>query len=526
VNRYGCARVALAILAASLVQGCETRQGEEKSRGGDLKIGIFFAPSEINPITTDSTISADLLDLVFNTLVRLSGDGTVNPELAERWETSSDGTTWTFHLRKGVLFHDGTPLTAEDVKATYDSIRRIERSGYHYSFKSVKSIEVLDPFALKVTLDRADNFFLGNLGEIGIAPKALVEKNDDFKAFNQHPVGSGPYRFVSQDDQEIVLEANDHYFAGRPHLDRIIVKVLPNETANINHLIAGNIDMAFLLNPEDYGALSQIGSIHVYDNWYPLLYMLFLNDRNALFADPRVRQALNFAVDKEKLIARVLKGKGEAAGGTVDRGQPSYNASVGPYAYRPAEALRLLKESGWEDRNHDFVLEDKDGRKFEFTALAIDGEELTSKALRIIQQGLSEVGIRMAIRSLPFDQYLRLMVRERNFEANLFSLVVRSLYDSNFTFWHSSQIQEGMNFSAYQNPTVDRLLEASRFDADPVRRKAAFQDFQKAIHDDPPGIFLFWREMPIAVQARFRGFPERRMESLRDLVNVYSTTYF
>ncbi|HEX5037665.1 MAG TPA: ABC transporter substrate-binding protein [bacterium] len=501
--------------------GCgRAPQEVQKTQGGVLRLGIYHSPSEINPITTDSTISANLLDLLFNTLVRFSGDGQKNPELAEKWTESSDGLVWTFYLKKGVTFHDGTPLTAEDVKATLGTIQRTERSGYAYALKNVKEIKVLDPSTVQIAFYKADSLLWDSLGVIGIAPKALIENDPEFKTFNQHPVGSGPFRFVSQSDEEIVLEANDRYFGGRPYLDRVIVKVLSSQAANMNNLIAGNIDMAFILNPEDYGALSQIRSIHVYDNWYPLLYMVFLNHDNHLFADPRVRQALNLAVDKDRLIERLLKGKGAAAGGTVDDGHESHNPSVVPYPYKPQEALKLLRDAGWADRDGDFIL-DKDGRKFQFDAYAVQGEELTSKALRILQQQLSEIGVRMVIRELPFDEYVRVVVRERKFDANVANLVVRSLYDSNFTYWHSSQIKAGLNFCSYRNREVDRLLDESRFEVDPAKRREAFQQFQKVIHDDPPGIFLFWRNMPIAIQARFHDVPEKRMESLRDLVKVW-----
>lgn len=524
MSRLGHARrrLVLAVGACLLaLTGCgRAPHGVPRTDGGVLRLGIYHHPSEINPITTDSTISANLLDLVFNTLVRLSGDGSVNPELAEHWEISPEGMSWTFHLRKDAVFHDGAALTAHDVKATYDMIRKTERSGYHYSFKFVRDIEVVDPYTLKISFEKSDSFFWSNVGGIGIAPRALIEKDGQFVSFNRRPIGSGPYRFVSQNDQEIVLEATDRYFGGRPSLDRIVVKVLPSQAANVNNLIAGNIDMAFILNPEDYGALSQIRSIRVYDNWYPLLYMVFLNHEQRLFADTRVRQALNLAVDKERLIERLLKGKGAAAAGTVDEGHESHNPAVTPYPYKPRDALRLLQEAGWADRDHDFIL-DQAGRKFEFAAYAVQGEELSSKALRIIQQQLGEIGVRMVIKVLPFDEYVRVVVRERGFEANVGNLVVRSLYDSNFTYWHSSQIRAGLNFCSYRNAEVDRLLDEARFEVDPAKRREAFQRFQKAIHDDPPGIFLFWRNMPVALHARFRDVPEKRMESLRDLVNVW-----
>jgi peptide/nickel transport system substrate-binding protein len=491
-----------------------------KESGGIIKIGESRAPTEINPLTTDSTISANLLDLIFDTLVRPVSTGKVEPGIAERWEISQDHATWTFFLRKDVFFHDGTPLKAEDVKFTYEALKNSNKKlGYVNLLMNIKEIHILDPYTLQITLSKPDNAFWGALVFYGIVPKKLLEKDPQYKEFNQHPIGSGPYRFVSQDKEEVVLEANENYFEGRPYLDKILVKMFPSQRACLNNLIADKVDMVFLLNPEDYGALSQIHSIKVYYNWDPILFMVTLNMKNDLFRSPKVRQALNMAVNREMIINKVLQGKGMSAKGTIIPNSPDFGKENFLYPYEPQRALQFLKEEGWK-LNKDFILE-KNGKAFEFTVSIVAGDEVSSKTLALIQQQLQELGIKVNALILPFDEYVQHVSRQRDFVAALMNAVFIAFHDNNFTFFHSSQIESGINFSSYSNPDADHLLEKARFSFDPEEKKKAFLDFQQVLHQDPPAIFLFWRQMPIALHERFKGVPETRMESLRDLVKVW-----
>lgn len=492
-----------------------------KHDGGVLRIGDFIKPTEINPITTDSSISALLVELVFDNLVRFDAEGRVRSEVAERWEESADHLTLTFFLRSGVRFHDGTPLTAGDVKFTYDAVVRGERGGNSSAFESVREMRVLDARTLQIVLAKTDSLLWDHLAHIGIAPRHLLEGNPDFTAFNRHPVGSGPYRFVKQDEKEIVLEAHGAHWGGRPRLDRVVAKILPSQKAGLTNLIAGNIDMIFLLNPNDFGALAKIPSLKTYENWTPMLYLLAFNLENGLLQDPEVRRALNYAVDKTVLVDRVLEGKGTIAAGSFDLDSPDLNPEVGPYPYRPDLAVQMLKQQGWQDRDGDFVL-DKAGKKFEFGVVVMEGDDVGTKALTIMQEQWRKIGVRLKIEVVPFDVYAKRVFQTRDFDGVFIFFVSSHLRDNNFGLWHSSQIDGGFNYSSYADPEVDRALEAARRSVDPAGRKKAFSDFQKAVHDNPPGVFLFWRRMPVALHERFRGIPEKRME-MRDLVHVWKS---
>jgi peptide/nickel transport system substrate-binding protein len=509
----------LPLFLCCLLFSCHSQKAKEF--GGIIKIGESHTPTEINPLTTDSSISANLLDLIFDTLVRPVGEGKVEPGLAERWEITPDHKAWTIFLRKDVFFHDGTPLKAEDVKFTYETLKESKgRLGYENFLTNIKEIHILDPYTLQIILSKPDNALWVALAFYGIVPKHLLEKDPQYKEFNRHPIGSGPYRFVSQDNQEVNLEANEHYFEGRPYLDKIIVKVLPSQRACLNNFIAGKIDMVFLLNPEDYGALSQIPSIKVYNNWYPMLYMAVFNMKNDFFKSPKMREALNLAVNRPMILDRVLQGKGMIAKGTTIPDSSEFEDENLLYSYDPQKALQLLKEEGWKDLNKDFILE-KNGKSLEFTISIIAGDEVSSKILTLIQQQLQELGVKVNASILPLDEYIRHISREKDFDVALMNAVFLPLYDNNFIFFHSSQIETGINFSSYANPEADRLLEEARFSFDPEEKKKAFLDFQQVLHQDPPAIFLFWRQMPIALHERFKGVPETRMESLRDLVKVW-----
>jgi peptide/nickel transport system substrate-binding protein len=350
--------------------------------GGSLRIGIFYAPTEINPLTTDSSISANLLDLIFDTLVRVSADGEIKPGLAESWQISPDEKTWTFHLRKGVRFHDGSTLSAEDIRFTFETLRNSKRLGYSNPLINVTEVRVSGPESLQILLSKPDNDLWSGLSLYGIAPKALLENDPRYEKFNRHPIGSGPYRFVKQDEKEIVLQANENYFEGRPYLDRIFVKVLESQTACLSHLIADKIDFAFLLNPEDYGALSQIPSIKIYNNWDPVFYMIVFNIKNPLFESSKVRRALNLTANKALILERVLDKKGEVAQGTA---LPDSQVPENPTekSYDPKKALETLKEEGWKADPKDFVLR-KNG-KFELK-IYDEGDGNASKTLGLVQQ--------------------------------------------------------------------------------------------------------------------------------------------
>jgi len=267
--------------------------------GGSLIWGICHKPTLINPILTTRSISAALMELIFNRLVRINSKGEVEPDLAESWDVSSDGLVYTFYLRKGVKFHDGVECTAQDVKFTYDNILDPENNSPHRtSFRLVKDFKVIDKYTFRIALNEPSSYFLYRLiGEI--LPRHLLKEDKKKKcSFNFHPVGTGPFRFKYwTKEDEIVLEYNPDYYGGRPNLDKIIVKTYPNSRDVWAALMRNEVDFILFIEREDYEVVKDDPTFKAYaipaDSYYAVVYDL----SDPILADKRVREAIAYGID-------------------------------------------------------------------------------------------------------------------------------------------------------------------------------------------------------------------------------------
>ena len=232
------------MLSAAVLEAKEVSQDKPRY-GGTLVWGVAYKPTIINPILTTQSVSASLQDLIFNQLIRLNAKGEIEPDLAQSWEISDDGLIYTFHLRKGVKFHDGVECTAEDVKFTFDKIIDPQiNSPFRPPFQLVKEFKAIDKYTFEVVLNKPSTPFIYNLIR-PIAPKHLLE-NRDLKntAFNFQPIGTGPFKFKSwSKDDQIILEYNPDYYEGRPYLDRIIVKTYSDSRQLWSALMRQEVDL-------------------------------------------------------------------------------------------------------------------------------------------------------------------------------------------------------------------------------------------------------------------------------------------
>jgi peptide/nickel transport system substrate-binding protein len=280
------------------------------------------------------------------------------------------------------------------------------------------------------------------------------------------------------------------------------VRVYPSREAAWAKLMAGEVDFFDFLTPENYEILKQVPTFNFYSVPMPFYYLVAFNLESRLFKDQKVRQALNYAVNKEEIITKVLRGQGQAASGTIYPGSWAYNHDVHPYPYDPKQALALLKEAGWEDHDGDRLL-DKSGQVFEFTVYVNAGDDLKQKALLLIQQQLLDIGLKMKIQL--FNATDTEFLFKKKFDAHFPEITARGDPDFSYKYWHSSQANGGFNVSSYHNEKVDRLLEEGRTEFDQQKRKAIYFNFQEELLNDPPGIFLFWTNYLAGVQKRFRG---------------------
>ena len=477
---------------------------------GDAFIEASIADARtLVPILASDSASSSVTGLIFNGLVKYDKDINLVGDLAESWEIEEEGLVIVFHLRKNVLWQDGHRFRAEDVEFTYRKlIDPNVRTPYSGDFERVKSLETLDDFTVKVTYKEPFAPGLSSWG-MPIIPKHIFKNEDLNKTqYARKPVGTGPYKFkVWKTQEKIELESYRDCFEKRPYIDRVVYRVIPDEATIFLELQTQGIDSSGL-SPLQFSRQTETPFFKQYYRKFRLpgfnyTYMGY-NLGNPKFSDKRVRQALNYAVDKDEIIKMVLLGYGQIATGPYVPQSWAYNPEVKPVPFYMEKAKSLLAEAGWADTDNDGWL-DKDGMLFEFTLLTNQGNEERAKVSQIIQRRLKEIGIRVKIKIVEWSVFLTEFIDKRNFEAILLGWSVPREPD-NFDIWHSSKTKEGeFNFIGYKNEEVDRLLIEARRSFDQDFRKTCYQRIHQILYDEQPYMFLFVSESLSALHNRFRG---------------------
>jgi len=473
-----------------------TALASEPAYGDTLIAGTIGEPSTLVPMLASDSASHDVSGLIYSGLIKYDTDLTIIGDLAESWDIAPDGLTITFHLRKGILWEDGVPFTAEDVLFGFRKITDFSTpTAYSEEFKQVKAAEAVDPYTFRVSYAQPYAPALNSWGNLTVLPKHLLEGSDITKSgLTRKPVGLGPFKFKEWvPGEKLTLIANQTYFEGRPFLDSYVYRFIPDPATLFLELQAGGIDF-MSLTPLQYAR--QTGNEYFMRNFkkfrYPTFSYTYLafNFLHPWFQDKRVRQAVAYAIDKQEIIDGVLLGLGDPATGPYVPNTWPYNPAVNTYAYNPEYAKKLLAEAGWADTNRDGILE-KDGAPFEFTILTNMGNALRMNAATIIQWRLSRVGIKVNIRILEWATLLNEFIDKKRFQALLLGWSI-GLDPDQYDIWHSSKIREKeLNFVSYSNDEVDRLLEQGRRTFSIAERKEIYGRFQKIIAEDAPYVFLY-----------------------------------
>jgi len=459
--------------------------------------------SFLNPILAQDSASSEINSFVFNGLIKYDRNlqGFVG-DLAESWKVKEGAEPEiTFSLRKGVLWHDGKEFTAEDVKFTYDKImdektNTVRRSDYEL----VKKAEVIDPYTFKVTYRQPFSPGLSTWG-MGVLPKHLLENQDiNTTSFNRRPIGTGPFRFVEWvTDERITVEANPKYFDGKPYLDRIIYRIIPDPSLTEMELLTRGID-AYSVWPFEFQRMKEVPFLRVYTQ--PSLGYTYIgyNLKNPLFQDKRVRQALTYAINREEIVQYVLYGLGVVANGPFPPQFWYSNPNVKPLPYDPAKARQLLAEVGWK-ANSDGILE-KDGKPFSFKLITNSGNETRRDVGVLVQRALREIGIDVKFEFYEWSVFLKNFINVKAFDACILGWGLSPDPDA-YQIWHSSQIEKGFNFVSYRNPEVDRLWEEGRREYDIEKRKVTYWRINELMAEDQPYTFLY---VPLGITALQKKF--------------------
>jgi peptide/nickel transport system substrate-binding protein len=511
---------ALAVLALAGCGGDAPSAEAPRVVGGPPAYGDTIVEASIGDISglipniTSDSASHSVGSLIYDGLVRADRDLSLVGELAESWTISKDERTITFHLKRGVRWHDGAPFTARDVEFTFRYMRDPKTpTAYAEDFLQAAWLEVVDPHTVRVHYQRPYAPALLSWA-LWILPAHLLEepwkKGVDLRTTpqNRHPVGTGPFRFHEWKTQEkIVLLANPEYHRGRPYLDRVVLRIIPDSATIFLELKARNVDMAGLTplqfaRQTDYPAFAKFFEKYRYlSNSYA--YLGF-NLRDPRFADRAVRHAIAHAIDKREIIEGVLLGLGQEAVGPYKPGTWWYTDQVRTFPYDPERAKRLLGEAGWRDRDGDGILE-KDGKPFRFTIRTNQGNVVRIQTAEIIQRRLRAVGIDVNIHVVEWAAFINTFIRKKDFEAIILGWGL-GLDPDQYEIWHSSKTgPDQLNHVSYSNPEVDRLLEQGRRTFNRERRTAIYREFQRVLAEDQPLVFLYVPEALTAVSSRIQG---------------------
>jgi len=511
-------RSILLCLAAFLAVACNNAPTPEKSKGGAVKkpaygdiivSGGIGDASNLIPLLSSDKPSHDIAGMIYNGLVKYDKNINIIGDLAQSWDISANGLVITFHLRKGVKWHDGHPFTAADVLYTYQvTIDPKTPTAYAGDFLKVKKAEMLDDYTFRVSYDKPFAPALISWGAAMLPKHLLAGQNITKSPLSRHPIGTGPYRFKEWiAGQKIVLVSNPDYFEGRPYIDGYITRIIPDMATLFLELRAQGIDISGL-SPLQYTRQTENKLFRSNFNKYRYLSFAYTylgyNLKNPLFGDKRIRQAISYAINKEEIISGVLLGLGRPATGPFKPGTWAYNGKVKIYDYNPQKARELLKEAGWQDSDGDQILE-KDGRHFAFEIVTNQGNETRQKCAEIIQRQLAEVGIEVKIRILEWAAFINDFINKRRFDAVIMGWTIPPDPDA-YDVWHSSKTApQELNFISYKNAEVDELVEKGRSTFDQKQRKKYYDRFQEILAEDQPYTFLYVPDNLIIVNKRFRG---------------------
>lgn len=491
--------------------------------GGELTEGLVGSPLYINPILAQTNdVDLDLSRLLFSGLMKYNENLELVPDLAEKYDVSEDQKTYTFYLRQNVKWHDGKPFSASDVVFTIQSIQDEEyKSPLYRTFKGV-GIEKVDDFTVKFTLGESYAAFL-NVLTVGIIPQHLwfdiPAINAKLSVYNQKPFGTGPYKFKSliKESSGVIkaytLEKNKDYYGKMPYIDKIIFKFYPEYLAALEALKNKNIESLGYLNKESIEQLEGKRKTTLFNVPLSQLTAVFFNEeKNQLLGDEEFRQALAYAIDKNKIVESVLKSQGQAIYGPILPGFLGFTEDIDKYEYNPQHAADILLDDGWELEG-EFLK--KDDTELKITLTTVDQPE-NVKTVELIKTYWNNIGVNVDLQIIPRSQIEKDYIIPRNYEALLYGEIIG--YDPDpYPFWHSTQRDHpGVNLTSYGNRKVDTILEEARQISNIEERSAKYQEFQTIIADDLPAVFIYNPTYTYPLSSKVKGVNIQRISVASD----------
>ncbi len=494
MKRFLCALA----LASATAAGLWGPGAQAQTPPNVLVVGQIAEPKSLDPHAVTAVNDFRILMNIYDGLVRYK-DGTleVEPALAESWTISEDGLTYTFDLREDVSFHDGTAFDAEAVKFNFD--RMLDKNHpYHetgpfplsFFFSAVDSVTAVDEETVRFVLKEPYAPFLSNLAYptgLIVSPAAVKEHGKDF---GRNPSGTGAYEFAEwESNAKVVVTRNEDYWGGAPSLEAIVFRPITDANTRVAEMLAGGIDMMVEVPPDSVETFANDAGYVVHEQAGPHVWFLILNAKEGPLSDKRVRQAVNYAIDKTTLVDNVLQGTAEiAAGPTPPAFSWAYNASLEPYPYDPDKARALIEEAGVEGADLTFYVTEGGSGMLDPVPMGA-----------AIQADLAKVGFDVKIESYEWNTFLGKVNPGLEGKADMAEMAWMTNDPDTLPYlalrtgaWPD---KGGFNSGYYSNPKVDTLLEAARRSTDQDERAKLYKEMQEIVHEDAPWAFVAnWKQ--------------------------------
>ncbi len=533
-------RYVLYLLMVALVAACRGEDSGRNTRsatdalaeterfGGTAVVGAPTDLQTMNSLVTDEAYSRLVqLDMLFMPLVKYNEELDPVPWLAERWDTvrvAPDTLELTFHLRRDVKWHDGTPTTAEDVSFTHQRLidpavgSSLTSSFALYGTKP----QVVDPYTIKFRL-RPHSEFLDVWTQLAIMPKHILGAVPSDQLGNHpfgtnQPVGNGPFRFVRRvPNQEWVFEANPEFpeaLGGRPYLDRLVYRIVPDQTTLMTELLTGSVDAYLGVSAAQADQIEANPTTELVSSPSPQWVYIGWNNRLPMFDTPEERRALTMGINRQEIVDALLHKHAQIGRATVTPAHWAYDArnpqTVLPYD--PEGAKQLLARAGWADRDGDGVLEDSSGRPFRFTLLTPQGNAVRRDITQVVQAQLKALGVDVRPTVVEGGTLIEQIVgnvngrgeRERKFDAVVMGWV-DNLRKDDSNLLHSRNLNGPFQTAGYTNPRADHLLDTLALIVNRDQARPVWSEYQVLIAQDVPATVLYYPNGLLGVGQRLQG---------------------
>ncbi len=479
----------------------------EPNKGGTLYLQSYKVDT-LNPLLTKKSSSMQVMNLMYDSLIRYDSNMNILPWLAESWQVSDDGMTWTLHLKEGVKWHDGKEFTADDVDFTFSTIMNYKTDTvYKTNTQYVSYYKAVDKYTFKVVLDQPYGHFI-RMMNFPILPKHQFESvalEDTYESFQ--PIGTGPYQFVTHTPlKSIELKANNSWWQDKgPYIEQIIVKILPDNQTALYALEAKEVDLVLtnVVDWEKYSSKERLKTKEFTTNYYEFLGV---NLNHRVLGNKEVRKAIAQGIDREKIIDEVLLGHAHITDVPMIPNSPLYDNSSQIYNYNRKKAKELLEQAGWKDLNGDGILEKETNgvnMPLAFELTTNNDNIIRTQTAEMIVSQLKDIGMNVTLKEVSWDE-LQNNINNKKFDIALIGLNLSQNVDLSFAL-HSKEIERGTNFSSYSNAIIDDLLYKAFMEVDSTKRKEIYSELQKLIVEDLPYISLYIRTSAVVYNDKIKG---------------------